>query len=421
MTAAASASAGADERRAPFSRVSGLAVLAWALTLLALAAVVTALPLGSTAGQPAPDAAAPGLVELAFSAVGLLIVMKQRGNRIGWLFVIGGVFISLQSVASFYTLLSYRLGHHLPFAPLALVLQPSWAPAIVCFGLAVMLFPDGEVPFPGLRWIVRVYLAVGAVWVVGAVVITVWVIAEGQVRVDAQGNLVNLDSPSGGSLWWGVTEIAFFILLASVSLASLAGQAVRFHRSAGDRRQQLKWLLTGTAVTIPGLTLSIALGSDGGFWQAVGQLSFLFVAALPLSVGVAVLRYRLYDIDRLISRTLGYAAVTGVLVGAYAGLVLLATRVLPFSSDAAVAISTLAAAAVFNPLRRRVQRLVDRRFNRARYDADVTVAAFAARLQDAVDLNAVRADLAETVQRALEPEHLAVWTWRGDPSSVPPG
>ena len=124
---------------------------------------------------------------------------------------------------------------------------------------------------------------------------------------------------------------------------------------------------------------------------------------------MAILKYRLYDIDRIISRTLAYAIVTGLLVGVYAGLVLLATQVLSVHTPVAVAASTLAAAALFNPLRRRVQRVVDRRFNRARYDADQTVAAFAARLKDAVDLDSVRDDLAGVVHQALEPAHVSVW------------
>jgi hypothetical protein len=120
-------------------------------------------------------------------------------------------------------------------------------------------------------------------------------------------------------------------------------------------------------------------------------------------------RYRLYEIDRIISRTLAYTVVTGLLIAAYAGLVLLSTDVLAVSSSVAVAASTLAAAAAFNPLRRRVQRVVDRRFNRARYDADLTVAAFAARLQEEVDLDSVQADLAGVVTQTLEPAHLSVW------------
>jgi len=127
-------------------------------------------------------------------------------------------------------------------------------------------------------------------------------------------------------------------------------------------------------------------------------------------MGVAIFKYRLFDIDRLISRTLAYVIVTGLLLGVYAGLVLLATHVVSITTPVAVAGSTLAAAALFNPLRQRVQQVVDRRFNRARYDADKTVVAFAARLKDAVDLDSVRDDLAGVVQQALEPAYISVWT-----------
>jgi hypothetical protein len=134
----------------------------------------------------------------------------------------------------------------------------------------------------------------------------------------------------------------------------------------------------------------------------------LGVAALPVGMGVAILKYRLYEIDRIISRTLAYAIVTGLLVGVYAGLVLLTTQVFRIHTPVAVAASTLAAAALFHPLRRRVQLVVDRRFNRARYDADQTVAAFAARLKDAVDLDSVCRDLTGVVTKALEPAHISV-------------
>ena len=151
------------------------------------------------------------------------------------------------------------------------------------------------------------------------------------------------------------------------------------------------------------------LSTSRGWWHAVGDVAVIGAAALPVSIGVAILKYRLYDIDRIISRTLAYAIVTSLLVGLYAGLVLLATRVLSFHTPVAVAASTLAAVALFNPLRRRVQQVVDRRFNRARYDAAQTVAAFAARLKDAVDLDSVQDDLAKVVQQALEPAHVSVW------------
>ena len=140
---------------------------------------------------------------------------------------------------------------------------------------------------------------------------------------------------------------------------------------------------------------------------------------LPLCLGVAILKYRLYDIDRIISRTLAYAIVTGLLVGLYAGLVLLATKVLSFHSTVAVAASTLAAAALFSPLRRRVQLRVDRRFNRTRYDADQTVSAFAARLQGTVELDSVRDDLAGVVSQALEPTHVSVWIAERNDAGIP--
>jgi hypothetical protein len=198
----------------------------------------------------------------------------------------------------------------------------------------------------------------------------------------------------------------FFPVFGLCWLASLAGQAASWRRSSGERRQQLKWLLAGSATGLIGVMLAVTLGNSSGLWGLVG---FLAITALPVSMGVAILKYRLYDIDRIISRTLAYAIVTGLLAGVYAGLVLLTTQVRHFQTSVAVAVSTLIAAALFNPLRRRVQRAVDRRFNRARYDADQAVAAFAGRLKDAVDLEAVRDDLASVVHQALEPVNVSLW------------
>jgi len=194
-------------------------------------------------------------------------------------------------------------------------------------------------------------------------------------------------------------------LILVIVLSFVAHQVFSWRRATGERRQQLKWLATGAAVTLVVVAASLGFSST----SVVGEILGIGLAALPVGIGVGILKYRLYDIDRIISRTLAYAIVTGLLVGVYAGLVLLATRVLPLSSPVAVAASTLAAAALFSPLRRRVQRAVDRRFNRARYDAETTVAGFAARLKDAVDLDAVQADLTSGVQQTLEPAHVSVW------------
>jgi len=171
--------------------------------------------------------------------------------------------------------------------------------------------------------------------------------------------------------------------------------------------------MSGAAVTVVGLAGIFGFSSSPSL-LVLEIASFFASFALPVAISVAILKYRLYDIDRIISRTLAYAIVTGLLIGIYTGVVLLATRVLPLSSPVAVAASTLAVAALFNPVRRRVQAVVDRRFNRARYDADKAIAAFAARLTGAVDLDSVREDLASAVHQALEPARVSVWISQHD-------
>jgi hypothetical protein len=187
-------------------------------------------------------------------------------------------------------------------------------------------------------------------------------------------------------------------------LSFVGHQVLSWRRASGEHRQQLKWLACGAAITFCLGLLDTTLSPD----VVVSQLLAAGLVALPASIGVGILKYRLYDIDR----TLAYAIVTGLLAGLHAGLVLLATQVLRVHTPVAVAVSTLAAAALFSPLRRRVQHAVDRRFNRARYDADEAVAAFAARLQDAVDLDSVQDDLTGVVHQTLEPAHLSVWVSR---------
>jgi hypothetical protein len=396
------------------SRRLGLAPHA---TVLALGGVVLVLlavgwPLSAMAHQFSVSNEFPAALVLAGVAVGVVVAWHQPGNPMGWILLAAMGCVAASDDASFYSVADYRLHHGtLPLGWVAVLLQPTWAPTIVLLGLAILLFPDGRPPSPRWRWVVRVYLAAGSVWMAGALAVAAIAIIGHDIRVDAGGNLLTID-PGGRTAWWNAIELVFFPVLGICWLASLAGQVVRWRRSSDERRQQLKWLLFGSAVCLAGLALTLPLSSKSGLLGVLGQLGFAGIFALPVSIGVAVLKYRLYDIDRIISRTLAYAIVTGLLVGVYAGLVLLATGVLRLHSTVAVAASTLAAAALFSPLRRRVQRAVDRRFNRARYDADQTVAAFAARLKDAVDLNSVRNDLASTVDQALEPAHLSVWVSR---------
>jgi hypothetical protein len=386
---------------------SSAAALAVAGVVLVLA--VAGWPLSALAHQFNVSNDGPDVLILAGAAVGVVVAWRQPGNPMGWILLAAMGCVALDNDASFYSVADYRLHHGtLPLGWVAVLLQPAWAPAIVLLGVGILLFPDGRPPSPRWRWVLVVYLTVGSVWMAGALTVAASAIIGHDIRVDASGNLLAIDA-GGSAAWWNAIELVFIPVLGICWLASLAGQVVRWRRSSDERRQQLKWLLFGSAVCLAGLALTLPLSSRSGLLGVLGQLGFVGIFALPVSIGVAVLKYRLYDIDRIISRTLAYALVTGLLVGAYAGIVLLATRVLSVSSPVAVAASTLAAAALFSPLRRRVQRAVDRRFNRARSDADRIIAAFAARLKDTVDLNSVRDDLAIVVDQALEPAHVSVW------------
>jgi hypothetical protein len=374
-----------------------------------LALFAAAVPLSGLAHQNlnAGGGSVPVWVSAAFAAAGWVLAFRRPANPLGWIMLGGAFFFALSEDASYYTVADYGLRHgDLPLGGMALLAQPGWAPGIVLLGLLVLLFPDGRLPSSRWRWLVASYAAVAALWMAGTVVLTVRALADHRTQVDSGGNLLLLSGHDPAAGWWNVLQDLFFPLLIACWLASIASQALSFRRSSGERRQQLKWLLAGSAATLVALGLAVLLRSVPWLRDVIGVIGFL---ALPVSIGVAVLRYRLFDIDRIVSRTLAYAIVTGLLVGVYAGLVLLTTEVFGFRTPVAVAASTLAAAALFTPVRRRVQRLVDRRFNRARYDAETTVAAFADRLKDAVNLDAARDDLAKTVHQALEPAHLSVW------------
>jgi len=386
---------------------------ALAVAVVVLAALLAQIPFARLARQSllASDGSLPFPFTLAYGVAGLLVVWRRPGNVVGWLMLGMAAFGTLGETASFYMVADYRLhGGTLPAGWLAVLAQPGWAPAIVLIGLIVLLFPDGRLPGPRWRWFVGGYLALGLVWLGGAYLLSAGAIVGHHIHSDAAGDLTLLNHPSGDAAWWGIVQDLFMPVLLVSWLAALGGQVATYRRSSGDRRQQVKWLLAGAVGGVGGLFLTFAAsGTNGLPYVALRLVSWAGLLALPVGIGVAILRYRLFDIDRLISRTLAYAVLTGLLVGVYAGLVLLATEALRLSSSVAVAVATLAAAALFSPLRVRVQRLVDRRFNRARYDADAAVAAFAANLQDAVDLDVVRADLAGAVRAALEPASLSVW------------
>ncbi len=370
--------------------------------------LVAMLPLTLLSGQLG-DGLVALVIGIPCAGVGLVVARRQPANPLGWLFLAIAVGLFVSNDGGDYAYLVYRLGHHLPFGPEALALDQLWAPAFVLSVAVILLFPDGRLVSRFWRWGLWAFCALFIALLTAVAVAVGGALGAQPLRIDAVGGLSAVDNPAG---WFGITEHSILIMILVLSLGFIFRQALSFRRSSGERRQQLKWLASGAAVTIVSLVLAVAFGTNSAtsMLQEWADNFFWFgLAALPVSMGVAILRYRLYEIDRIISRTLAYTVVTGLLVAVYAGLVLLSTHVLALSSSVAVAASTLAAAAAFSPLRRRVQRTVDHRFNRAQYDADVTVAAFAGRLQDEVDLDSVQADLAGVVTSTLEPAHLSVW------------
>jgi len=339
-----------------------------------------------------------------------VIARRQPGNRIGLLLLGFSAVFLLYGAAEGYSVWDYHFhSGKLPLGPEAVVIASEmWSGVFLILPLVVLLFPDGRLPS---RWrmVLRAYLAVSALIIGILLAGGAWQVSRAPIVVDGQGQLVvNTPAPPG------VPPIAIIILAAAVPVfwvSFVVRQVLSWRRANGERRAQLKWLLAGSAASVVGLAGTFLFAQFSGLLATVLDAVMVSVAtfSLPLCISFAILKYHLYDIDRLISRTVSYTLVTGLLIGVYAGIVTLATRVLPFHTPVAVAASTLAAAALFNPLRRRIQRIVDRRFNRARYDADQTITAFAGRLKDEVDLDSVRADLASVVQQTLEPAHISVW------------
>jgi hypothetical protein len=345
------------------------------------------------------------------AALGFLICRNRAGNKIGWLMLAAAVGLPVTSIGQPYALMTYQLGYRLPFGLAAVLVGYSWLAPLAAIAVAILLFPDGRLPSPHWRWALGTAIAAVACLLGSIYGTVVTADARHQLRLDSTGGIAAVDHPAG---WLAAVDNVTTAVIVGCLLSFVAAQALTWRRADGDRRQQLKWLLAGALAFLVSGIIALPVGvldpTPSSFVHgAVNAVSVLGFLALPVGMGVAILRYRLYDIDRIISRTLSYAVVTVTLAGLYAGLVLLATQVLNLTSQVAVAAATLAAAALFNPLRRRVQHRVDRRFNRARYDADNTVAAFAARLQDTTDPDAVRSGLITTIHHALEPAHVSVW------------
>jgi hypothetical protein len=382
--------------------------LAWLLLAIYIASVIAAVVLevanGSLDPQPVTDTAALLLAFTAFMVMGTLIVAHRPGNAIGWIFSTIALLAVTGALAEEYGRYAYltRPGT-LPGAILASWFSSwAWFPTIaLALVFTVLLFPNGRLLSP--RWRPVAWLAVAdtaAITVLAALQPSLTMTEDREVSnpigVAAVGNP---EQTRVGSALLGL--LALLAVVASVSLI------IRFLRSRGDERQQLKWFAFAGAL-LPLTVLGDLLPA------AAGNVFFaLLVSFLPVAAGIAILRYRLYDIDRLINRTLVYGLLTVLLAGVYAGLVLgLGEAFGGLGAEPpswAVAAATLAVAALFQPARRRIQGMVDRRFNRRRYDAAKTIEGFRGRLREQLDLDTLSAELLGVVDQTMEPTRASLW------------
>jgi hypothetical protein len=359
-----------------------------------------------------------GLPMLPFAIVGSFLVLRRAGDPIGWLLGVAGALFQLGFLLAAYAYTSLQANAASPGGEVAAwFLSSVYATAL--FGLvlsAVVRFPDGRPP--GRVFAILLWASVACV------VITVVAGALANRPIDVPRPLVGqlagdptqvipnpfaLDGSLGDLLRLvGSAMIRIFPVLALIAASALV---VRFRRSRGVEREQLRWLMYTAAVTVA-LILIGFLSPRGAVADVAQAASLVGIGLLPVAIGIAITRYRLYDIDVLIRRTLIYAAVSAVLLTTYvAGVALLQTILAPVTagSGLAVAISTLAVVAVFQPVRRRIQAAVDRRFYRANYDSERTLDAFAARVRDEVDIAALQAELLGAVNETVQPAYASVW------------
>ncbi len=399
---------------------------AWALlmlvvTALALAAILRLPDLRSRGGGPLAVLGEGGffLVLLGFPVAAGLILRSQPRNRIGWLLMaIALVWALCGSVADAYARFAVRTEPEaLPGAGVAALMSALvWVPGVGMMGtFLLLLFPDGHLP--SRRWLPVAWVSG---FVIASVIITL-ALTPDKLEVGAVPTMQNPFGWEQARPVLLVLQAGLLPLLPLCVIACATALVLRFRRSSGVERLQLKWLATAAAAVAGLYLLSIAAsvltgalfgGQQPAWMDALDSLSFLAFIGIPAAIGVAVLKHRLYDIDVVVNRTLVYGTLTLTLAASYVGSVLLLQLLLsPLTSqsDLAVAGSTLLVAALFRPARRGIQSAVDRRFYRSRYDAALTVDAFASRLRHELDLDAVGADLRGTVEKAMRPTHVSLW------------
>jgi hypothetical protein len=386
--------------------------IAWALWLaslglLALGGLLLVLsastPIRLTFGFRGVDL----ILGAAFSTVGVVIALRRPANPIGWLFGATGLGFAVVEVAGEYAVYAVLTNPGLPLGPEAAWLAESlWPTTIGAIAVVFLLFPDGRLlsshwrPMLWLAGIGSATAAVGFALTPGR--LTEFAVVHNPFGLEAAGTVPEVVG-SAGMLGLGLA-----LLAAGASLV------LRFRRARGDQRQQLKWVAYAAGLAaIAEVASVVSFGLLGSSPLLLVILAICGLVAIPVAAAVAILRYRLYAIDRLINRTLVYGLLTALLGGAYAIAVLVGGHLFGGVGDEppswAVAGATLAVAAVFQPARRRIQAAVDRRFNRHRYDAARTVEAFSVRLRDHLDLDALTGELLAVVRQTVEPTTASLW------------
>ena len=379
--------------------------LAWAMGVLSAGLAAGAVVLAGRNGESLAELVfnhhAIGIVTaIGLAVLGALIASRQPHNPIGWLMSVAALLLGVFSFTQQYAPLA--VAESLPGVGLASWLA-SWTnlPGIaITITFVFLLFPDGRLP--SRRWRPVAWLMAAATVVPAAVLaVRAWPVRGPELATQS------FDHPAIGDAW----GTGFGIVLA-LSVVALAGLVVRFRRSTGTERQQIKWFAYGAMIGIP-----LGLPAEVPFWGPI--LELVQPPLMFAGLGIGMFRYRLYDIDRLLNRTLVYGLLTVSLAATYAaGVLLLGGRVSGGrTSSLVVAGVTLAVAAIFQPLRRAIQRAVDRRFNRRAYDAAATIEAFAVRLRQQVDADALTAELLAVVDHTIQPTQASLWLRPGGRSA----
>ncbi len=384
-------------------------VVGWLVVVVYVAGLVASNWLGRSAGLPNKTPVDDAVLQVgfgAFAVVGALLVAKRPTNAIGWIMASVALMVAIFHTGDTYTAaVMVTRGR-----PDTLAVVGAWIGNWYWYLLLVLvvifvplLFPDGRLP--SRRWLpVAVLPAIGTLAMVtySAFVPTLQVNEAGGYAIDNPIGIEGLDS---------VEDLPGFIVLNGLLVLGVVGAAasvaVRFYRSRGVERQQMKWFVYAAALLLLAPVVDYLPDFVNGLWLG------LVLIAMPTAIAVAVLRYRLYDIDLVINRTLVYGPLTAMLVFVYvSGVVTIQSAFRTITgqeSQIAVVASTLAIAALFDPLRRRLQTFVDRRFYRSKYDAAKTLAAFSAKLREETDLDALNTDLVSVVQETMQPAHASLW------------